>query len=537
MIEDIKPLSEDMFAFKMNGKWGYLDKNLDIVIKPQFAYAGDFKNGISMVQIDRKIFNTTYIYYAIINKKGEIISPLCTQIIFEDDLIICRKNDLYGVFTLDGKPLKFVYSKIKNGIGTKIIHKRGKDYVTYDIIMGNYESVKIVNAKNGIPIRKILDGVYEEVETKNTTSHIDKNGDKLYEYPHNAGELHFFTDYKNNRSFGKYKSIGNFEEHNCCLRAIATDEYKIYIIDENGNSVKEYNMQDYSLLRKDYLFELSYRGLYRFGHKIGYIIDSNKKLLLPNGEALSDFFIDDYVCINNYIYYRISKDCYVVDTLGNLCLKGENIAGIKESGRNDLLLIIDYDLKERFVKPKGYLPFVNRSRLYDICYPFDGDYAICANKKINTESNKTYEYNEFSIIDIYGRVINNYPNDEIGELEYIENHSSSGFYIAKHLGSEIYYLLDLNGEEINRFVNCTVEFFHGYIVTCERDDDYKFGKYTIYDTNGEVLQKYLDGLTFLTDNLIMTNDKEIKKLGIVKDEFNTTYEELKEMYKYYSLNL
>src|SRR5262245_53011211 len=46
--------SEKLLPMKQNGKWGYIDKNANIVIQPQYGWAEDFIGDIAAVKIDNK---------------------------------------------------------------------------------------------------------------------------------------------------------------------------------------------------------------------------------------------------------------------------------------------------------------------------------------------------------------------------------------------------------------------------------------------------------------------------------------------------
>jgi WG repeat protein len=69
-FEDISDFSEGVVAFKIHGKWGYLNKQGQIVIKPQFDSAHDFSEGLAAVREKNKN------YY--INLSGErVLSISC----------------------------------------------------------------------------------------------------------------------------------------------------------------------------------------------------------------------------------------------------------------------------------------------------------------------------------------------------------------------------------------------------------------------------------------------------------------------------
>src|SRR4028119_1357356 len=58
----IHVFSEGLGPVRVNGKWGYIDVTGQMVIKPQFDFATQFKNGLGFVQLNGKSFS--------IDKKG-----------------------------------------------------------------------------------------------------------------------------------------------------------------------------------------------------------------------------------------------------------------------------------------------------------------------------------------------------------------------------------------------------------------------------------------------------------------------------------
>src|SRR6218665_1301018 len=58
--------SDEIFLapVKIDGKYGYIDKNGKIAISPQFESAGDFHQGLARIRLDNK--------WGFINKNGEI---------------------------------------------------------------------------------------------------------------------------------------------------------------------------------------------------------------------------------------------------------------------------------------------------------------------------------------------------------------------------------------------------------------------------------------------------------------------------------
>lgn len=67
-IQDISILSEGMLAFRKAGKWGFINTNGEITIKPTFINVGDFHSGLAKAREQR--------FWGFINKKGEyVIEP------------------------------------------------------------------------------------------------------------------------------------------------------------------------------------------------------------------------------------------------------------------------------------------------------------------------------------------------------------------------------------------------------------------------------------------------------------------------------
>ena len=53
-VLDYKGFEEGLIAVRLNKKWGYVDKNCKIVIKPQFDHAYNFSEGLAVIEINKK---------------------------------------------------------------------------------------------------------------------------------------------------------------------------------------------------------------------------------------------------------------------------------------------------------------------------------------------------------------------------------------------------------------------------------------------------------------------------------------------------
>lgn len=53
--EDAFRFKEGLAPVKKNGKWGYIDKSGDVIIRYQYEYASDFLNGKANVRLNGKM--------------------------------------------------------------------------------------------------------------------------------------------------------------------------------------------------------------------------------------------------------------------------------------------------------------------------------------------------------------------------------------------------------------------------------------------------------------------------------------------------
>jgi hypothetical protein len=76
--EDAHPFKEDYAAVKLNGKWGYINRKGEIVVKPRYDFVFDFFNGLSVVVVGEALYRDSN--WGVIDREGNIIiSP------FEDN--------------------------------------------------------------------------------------------------------------------------------------------------------------------------------------------------------------------------------------------------------------------------------------------------------------------------------------------------------------------------------------------------------------------------------------------------------------------
>jgi WG containing repeat len=91
--EQIVPL----FAIKSNGKWGFINQTGKVIIPPQFEAAGDFQEGLAVVQVGQK--------YGYIDSRGKVvIQPQFVKAAsFSDGLAAVYLKDNWGYINQTGK--------------------------------------------------------------------------------------------------------------------------------------------------------------------------------------------------------------------------------------------------------------------------------------------------------------------------------------------------------------------------------------------------------------------------------------------------
>lgn len=182
-------LREGLLSFKkdMGEKYGFIDEDGNVVIKPQFTYAQDFSEGRSVVNVSGNIMNN----YGVIDKEGNyIITPKY------NDIILLGENRVAVGVAID---------KTSPFIGSKYAIADTKGNILTDFI---YYGVS--NYKNGIA------SAYDD---KNTFF-IDKESNKIENLPIVEGS-------------------GTLAVENELIKAYV--DYKISYFDKEGNLIWEEN--------------------------------------------------------------------------------------------------------------------------------------------------------------------------------------------------------------------------------------------------------------------------------------------------------
>ena len=96
--------SEGLAAVKLNGKYGYINKNGKEVIPIKYDDAFDFREGLAVVKLNEK--------YGYINKNGKEVIPIKYDVVddFSEGLAVVKLNGKYGYINKNGKeviPIKY----------------------------------------------------------------------------------------------------------------------------------------------------------------------------------------------------------------------------------------------------------------------------------------------------------------------------------------------------------------------------------------------------------------------------------------------
>ncbi len=138
LLDKWKEFPDDYHAVEKNGKFGFINKNNQLVIDYKFTSAEDFKDGRAKVRVGRGA-NAKYGY---INRKGEFITELYDNIsAFKDGYAIAYNLGKYALIDTSGKQISDWFDKIwdfKEGFARvkkdnkyAFINKQGKVFTNW----------------------------------------------------------------------------------------------------------------------------------------------------------------------------------------------------------------------------------------------------------------------------------------------------------------------------------------------------------------------------------------------------------------------
>ncbi len=270
---------EDFVSVKLNGKWGYINKDCEIVIEPLFDKAFDFENGFAEVWYD------------------------------EDDEIKSAVINTRGEFVLEPTPYEKVslgYYNLYNGYGYEENNKWGfKNFDGTIVIKPEFDFVMPI--ADNIVILALGDKVgFLNIETGFESGF-------LYEYKdENGGYL--FPDYAGNNSMRFYEKDDSNEG------------YIVKLVNFDNETLVSFKTQHANYKLPSYYQEFM---PFQTGEKWGYIDGSRRNVLWSKyeyagyfdkmGYALvsTDLGNDDYFFINKK-GFRVSPYFHYEPTYGSL---------------------------------------------------------------------------------------------------------------------------------------------------------------------------------------------------------------------------
>ena len=136
---DYASFSDGYALIRKGNKWGFIDKKGNIVIKPAFYGAADFKEGFASIM--EKVGDKYLSGY--INKKGKMITKAIYEEVddFQEGMACVKKNGKYGFINKKGKLVvnaiydnAFSYENglayVAKGSNAYFIDKTGKKVIT-----------------------------------------------------------------------------------------------------------------------------------------------------------------------------------------------------------------------------------------------------------------------------------------------------------------------------------------------------------------------------------------------------------------------
>lgn len=140
-FEIISELKENVILAKKNGKFGYIDKKGNDIIPFEYSEAGNFENGLAIVQSDKNK------KYGIINKKNKFIfQPKATYISARNQnyFVIGDDDGLESIININGKNImnKNYQNVVLNSNNTAFVKIEDKEFF---ITLDNKKEYDITN--------------------------------------------------------------------------------------------------------------------------------------------------------------------------------------------------------------------------------------------------------------------------------------------------------------------------------------------------------------------------------------------------------
>ncbi len=275
--------TNDLYEFRENGKFGLIDREGNVVVKPIYNKIGHFKDGLAAVTIMsrakndyHKILNTRLGY---IDKKGELVIPLKFQHIdgekkdFSEGLAVVKIKDKYGYVNKSGDiVIQPIYSEAYPfNEDCAVVKNRGNFF----LINENEEIIFDLLLK----FKEQVDNSVESVVVNRNYTRLFKNKIAVRSYVNGKSVLAVFNKKGDLVFRGNFKSIYPLSEGNAIV-SVDCDSNKPYVncytlINEQGEFLKKRKFASIAQYMKG-LYIVQDSKSFKYG-----IIDEQGDLLFP----------------------------------------------------------------------------------------------------------------------------------------------------------------------------------------------------------------------------------------------------------------
>lgn len=295
IILSFNMFSQELYPYLKFGKYGYCNKNKEIVIEPQFDFAYPFVENAAIVKINSQ--------YGLLYKNGKfLILPeyddiSLVNIVKEDDDDITY----YGYYFLLKKSNKFTfYSYYLQKIANQITEFDNKSNFSYDYLEFISPNFIIAKKENKYGTISINNDIYIPFEY----DFIDRPSNSLIRVKKN--NLTFFINIKNQIIIPPYKNIitedMNFSEG----YAILCYNNNWTLFDSTGKIIKKLNINNAYEFREGL-------AAVKVKNKYGFIDTKGNFVIQPTYDLATNFQDGIALVKKNNRFYYLSKDGTVLN--------------------------------------------------------------------------------------------------------------------------------------------------------------------------------------------------------------------------------
>lgn len=252
---------DDYHADYKNGKFGYINKNGDVVIDYKFNKSKDFSNGLGKVRIGSRTSGK----FGYVNRAGEFVTKMYDDISdFENNIAKAKLNDKFCIVDTSGNEISEWYDEINDfSEGFALVNKAGKYsfirtngnqfdelYEDADDFMGGMAKVKLngkwgfINRKGNLVVRNEFDNVWNyknniaKVQKDDSYAFIDLNGRLITDW---FERVFFFNDERavvvKDNKWGYVDITGHLVINTIYDRAFAFSNGEAMVV-KNGQMIK-----------------------------------------------------------------------------------------------------------------------------------------------------------------------------------------------------------------------------------------------------------------------------------------------------------